>query len=168
VARTLLPPFETVLDDVGDDVFRFLVATLGLPEAEDCFQETFLAALRGYPDLVDGRNLRGWVFTIAHHKVIDSQRARARRPLPAGDALEVERAAAAPMLARDRTLGESAMCELWATVRELPTKQRIAVAHRFVNDLAYREIGALMGTSEAAARRNVHEALVRLREVHLR
>ncbi|MFY9613970.1 MAG: sigma-70 family RNA polymerase sigma factor, partial [Candidatus Dormiibacterota bacterium] len=65
-----------------------------------------------------------------------------------------------------RTTGESAMCDLWESVRELPPKQRIAVAHRFINDLAYREIARLMGTSEEAARRNVHEALVRLREVH--
>jgi RNA polymerase sigma factor (sigma-70 family) len=53
---------------------------------------------------------------------------------------------------------------LWARVRRLPDKQRVAVAYRFVLDLSYREIGAAMETSEEAARRNVHEALKRLRE----
>jgi DNA-directed RNA polymerase specialized sigma24 family protein len=52
---------------------------------------------------------------------------------------------------------------LWARVRELPDKQRLAVAYRFVADLAYREIGEAMGTSEEAARRNVFEGLRALR-----
>ncbi len=167
MTRVKLPPFQAILDDVADDVFRFLIATVGMPEAEDCFQDTFLAALRAYPDLKDATNLRGWVFTIAHRKVVDVKRAGARRPTPAGDAVEVEGVG----LARATTVqtpAETALCDLWESVRELPPKQRIAVAHRFINDLAYREIGRLMGTSEEAARRNVHEALVRLREVHLR
>jgi DNA-directed RNA polymerase specialized sigma24 family protein len=55
---------------------------------------------------------------------------------------------------------------LWGRVRELPDKQRVAVAYRFVADLAYREIGEAMGTSEDAARRNVFEGVRRLRTVH--
>jgi RNA polymerase sigma factor (sigma-70 family) len=164
MSKAKLPPFQDVLNEAGDDVFRFLVATVGLPDAEDCFQETFLAALRAYPQLNHARNLRAWVFTIAHRKVVDSKRSDERRPMPAGDAIEVVAAAPEPALAR--SAGEMVLCDLWNTVRELPPKQRIAVAHRFINDLAYRDIGQLMGTTEAAARRNVHEALVRLREVH--
>ena len=45
----------------------------------------------------------------------------------------------------------------------LPTKQRAAVVHRFVFDLAYREIGERMGISEEAARQNVSAGLRRLR-----
>jgi RNA polymerase sigma factor (sigma-70 family) len=53
--------------------------------------------------------------------------------------------------------------ELWSLVRELPPKQRAAVAHRFAADLSYRDVGEAMGTSEEAARRNVHEGLRALR-----
>ena len=52
---------------------------------------------------------------------------------------------------------------VWRTVRSLPAKQRDAVVHRFVLDLAYAEIGARMGTSEEAARQNVSAGLRRLR-----
>jgi DNA-directed RNA polymerase specialized sigma24 family protein len=48
-------------------------------------------------------------------------------------------------------------------VRQLPVKQRAAVTHRFVLDLAYAEIAARMGTSEEAARQNVSAGLRRLR-----
>ena len=52
---------------------------------------------------------------------------------------------------------------LWQLVRDLPDKQRTAVALRFLADAAYAEISKVMQTSEEAARRNVHEGLKRLR-----
>jgi DNA-directed RNA polymerase specialized sigma24 family protein len=73
-----LPPFQALLDAHGGDVHRFLVATVGRSDADDCYQETCLAALRAYPRLGDGRNLRGWIFTVAHRKAIDHARARKR------------------------------------------------------------------------------------------
>ena len=149
-----LPPFQTLLDAHGRDVHRFLVASVGRVDADDCYQETWMAALRAYPKLRDASNLRGWIFTVAHRKVIDHVRARRRVAVPVGDVPEAAstREASAP---RDQ--------DLWAHVRELPPKQRTAVALRYVTDAGYEEIAAVMGTSQDAARRNVHEALKRLR-----
>jgi RNA polymerase sigma factor (sigma-70 family) len=153
-----LPPFQTLLDAHGRDVHRFLIATVGRDDAEDCYQETWLAALRAYPRLRDARNLRGWIFTVAHRKALDRIRARRRAPVPVG-AVEETPALVAPPHADE---------ELWAAVRDLPQKQRTALALRFVVDAAYAEIGATMGTSEDAARRNVHEGLKRLRREYHR
>jgi RNA polymerase sigma factor (sigma-70 family) len=151
------PPFQTFLDAHRQDVFRFLMAQVGPHEAEDCFQETFLAALRAYPRLRDASNLRAWVLTIAHRKALDAHRGRARRPVP------VEAIPEHP--ARATLDGEgTADPSLWRAVRALPPKQRAAVVHRFVSDLGYRDIARVMVTSEEAARRSVHEGLKRLRE----
>ncbi len=149
-----LPPFQALLQEHRDDVYRFLVATAGPGAADDCFQETFIAALRAYPRLKDASNLRAWLFTIAHRKAIDAHRARSRRAVP------VEELPEQPVHERTPLDGEP---ELWHAVRELPTKQRAAVLHRYVNDLAYVDIGQVMGCSEDAARRSVHEGLKKLR-----
>jgi RNA polymerase sigma factor (sigma-70 family) len=148
-----LPPFQKVLDAHGRDVHRFLAATVGGADADDCYQETWLAALRAYPRLRDASNLRSWILTIAHHKAIDHLRARKRQAVPM--AAVPERAEPPPDGIPDD--------ELWGRVRELPSKQRTALALRFVADAAYGEISTVMGTSEDAARRNVHEGLKRLR-----
>ena len=147
-----LPPFQLFLDEHRDDVYRFLAASVGREEADDCFQETFMAALRAYPRVEEDSNLRAWILTIAHRKAIDSHRSRKRRPVPVEEPPE---RAAEPAAAKDSSL--------WQAVRELPRKQRAAVIHRFVNDLAYVDIGRLIGSSEEAARRNVHEGLKTLR-----
>jgi RNA polymerase sigma factor (sigma-70 family) len=154
-----LPPFQTLLDAHGRDVHRFLVANVGPIDADDCYQETWLAALRAYPKLRDASNLKSWIFTVASRKAIDHVRARRRRPVAVGEV--PERAAtddaALPQEAALRDDG------LWSRVRDLPPKQRTALALRYVADAGYDEISAVMGTSEDAARRNVHEALNRLR-----
>jgi RNA polymerase sigma factor (sigma-70 family) len=151
-----LPPFQALLDEHRDDVYRFLVASLGRDEADDCFQETFISAMRAYPRLRDASNLRSWLFTIAHRKTIDAHRARARRAVPVEEV---------PEQADAGGVGLNGEPELWRAVRGLPTKQRAAVLHRYVNDLAYADIGRVMGCSEDAARRSVHEGLKRLRTV---
>src|SRR5437588_9286555 len=76
-----LPPFQQLLDAHGRDVHRFLIAIVGRADADDCYQETWLAALRAYPRLSDATNLRGWVLRIAHKKAIDHVLAAERRPV---------------------------------------------------------------------------------------
>jgi RNA polymerase sigma factor (sigma-70 family) len=149
-----VPPFQAFLDAHREDVYRFLVSSVGTQEAEDCFQETLLSALRAYPRLRANSNLRAWVLTIAHRKALDAHRARARRALPVADVGE------APAVLNGKDDGG-----LWDEVRELPSKQRAAIVLRFANDLPHEEIGRVLGCSEEAARANVHEGLKKLRMV---
>lgn len=150
-----LPPFQAFLDEHRNEVFAFLRAMVGSTDAEDCFQETFLSALRAYPR-ANGRNLRAWVLTIARRKAIDHHRATARRPIPLAEPPEPHRLGAPGNGDRDRAI--------WAAVADLPPGQRAAVALRFAADLRYREIGAALDCGEAAARRRVADALETLRE----
>ena len=155
-----LPPFQRLLDLHGADVHRLLVAAVGPAAADDCYQETWLAALRAYPSLRDASNLRGWLLTIAHRKAIDHFRAARRAAVPVEhvDDRPALRAAPAPVPDGD----------VWAHVRLLAPKQRLAIALRFVADAPYAEISTAMGTSEEAARRNVHEGIKRLRKEYQR
>src|SRR5881628_3355406 len=80
-----MQPFEAIVAEHGQVVMRVCRALLGPIEADDAWSETFLAALRAYPELRPGSNVRGWLVTIAHNKAIDQIRARKRVPAPAGE-----------------------------------------------------------------------------------
>jgi len=151
-ATVSVPPFQTFLDEHRGPVLAFLRAMVGPDAADDCFQETFMAALRAYERL-DGQNPRAWVLTIARRKAIDHRRARARRPEPRSELPEQ------PVY----DYVDHGAPELWAAVGELPPKQRAAVALRFASDLAYEDVAAALDCSVEAARRSVHEGLKRLR-----
>jgi RNA polymerase sigma factor (sigma-70 family) len=148
-----LPPFQRLLDDNRDAVYRYLLYAAGPDEADDCFQETWLAALRAYDRLRSAENLRGWLLRIAHNKAMDAARGRSRRPVP------VE---AVPERATAATDGLDPA--LWAAVAELPPKQRGAVLLRFVADLDHAGIALALDCSPEAARRSLHEGLNRLRK----
>jgi RNA polymerase sigma factor (sigma-70 family) len=153
-----LPPFQALLEEHRLDVYRYCVATAGRSEADECFQETWIAALRAYPKLRRADNLRAWLFRIAHNKAMDAHRSRARRPVPVEHVPErVGGSPDAGELVEDEP-------ELWEAVRRLPPKQRTAVFCRTVLGMPYEELARLLESSQDAARRNVFEGLRTLRE----
>lgn len=146
-------PFQRLLDAHRDDVWRFAVAAVGRQDADDVFQETFLAALRAWPKRRSDDNLKAWLLTIAANKATDLHRANRRRPRPT-DRL--------PELAVDGP--EPGDDALWAQVRTLPPKQRAAVTLRYAADLDYAAIGVALHCSAGAARRSAYEGLEKLRD----
>ena len=162
MSNETLPPFQALLDEHGTDVLGFLVASVGPHDAEDCFQETFIAALRAYPKLEHASNLRSWLLTIAHRKAIDHHRARGRRAVPAGSPEEVAGDTPSSNNRPDTTVGRGDP-ELWRAVSGLPPKQRSAVVLRFATDMSYAGIAKALDCSQDAARRSVHEGLQKLR-----
>ncbi|MFN2629004.1 MAG: RNA polymerase sigma factor [Gaiellaceae bacterium] len=142
-----VPPFETFYAAHRAEVLGFLRRRLG-ERADDAFQETFLRALRAYPRLEHGRHLRAWVLTIASRIVVDE----ARRHRPQGDMPELA-----------MTDGRPAYEELAHLADDLPPKERAAVVLRYGYDLNYAEIGAALGSTEAAARQAASAGVRRLR-----
>jgi RNA polymerase sigma factor (sigma-70 family) len=147
-----VPPFQSFLDDHREEVYRFLAGFTVPHEIDDAFQETFMSALRGYPELRNGTNLRSWVLTIAYRKAMDSHRSRARRAVPTDD------------LPEQPSRGSHAEDHaLWDLVRALPGKQRAAVVQRYAVGLPYKEIAGILECSQEAARQNVREGLKKLK-----
>jgi RNA polymerase sigma factor (sigma-70 family) len=153
-----VPPFETFLEQHRRTVYRFLMVAVGPLEADDVFQETFVAALKAYPRLVEGDRLDRWILRIASRKAVDHHRRAARRPIPTTALPD-----AAEPASSETEVDTSA--PIWQAVRELPPRQRVAVVHRHVLDRPYAEIGALMECSVETARAHVHQGTKRLREV---
>jgi RNA polymerase sigma factor (sigma-70 family) len=151
-------PFEEIVAEHGPTVLRVCRAVLARPDADDAWSETFLAALRAYPDLADNANIEAWLVTIAHRKAIDVLRAESRRAAPVAVAAEPRSAAGG---------WEPLDGDLWAALGALPTKQRQAVAYHHVAGLPYAEVAAIVGGSTDAARRAAHDGIRALRRRYL-
>lgn len=146
-------PFQRFFEQHREPVWRYCVAAVGPPHAEDVFQETFLAALRAYDRRRAGTSASAWVMTIAHNKAMDHHRAAARRALPVAELPE----------GAQHDDGRALDAGPWARVRTLPPKQRAALTLRYAADLTHAEVARALGCSEAAARRSAHEGLKTLR-----
>ena len=145
-------PFEQIVIEHGPTVLRVCRAVLGPVDADDAWSETFLSALRAYPDLPVTANVQAWLVTIAHRKAIDVRRADARRALPVD---EVPTGHVMPPEPPDDAL--------WEAMRGLPDKQRQTVAYHHVAGLPHKEVAAIVGGTEAAARRSAADGIASLR-----
>ena len=150
-------PFEEVVSEHGPTVLRVCRAVLGPVDAEDAWSETFLSALRAYPDLPADANVEAWLVTIAHRRALDVGRARSRRPTPTDTMPEV------PSPHGDPATGD---LDLWDALARLPTKQRQAVAYHHIAGLPYSEIASLLGNSPDAARRAAADGIKTLRTIY--
>ncbi len=142
----------------GATVLRVCRAVVGPDDAQDAWSDTFLSALRAYPDLAADTNLQAWLVTIAHRKAIDLLRARARAPVPTARQPE-----------RISTLGVPGRTDdaLLAAVAALPAKQRQAVAYHYLAGLPHQQVADILGGTADAARRAASDGIKALRRNHL-
>lgn len=154
-------PFEQIVAEHGPTVLRVCRAVLGPVDAEDAWSETFLAALRAYPDLDPGANVEAWLVTIAHRKALDARRAESRRATPVPEPPDTVVPHGADRL--DGWDGAAWDGDLWTALKALPAKQRQSVAYHHLAGFTHREVAAIVGGSEAAARRAAADGIATLR-----
>ncbi|KUI11853.1 RNA polymerase subunit sigma-24 [Mycobacterium sp. GA-1285] len=150
-------PFEDVVAEHGPTVLRVCRAVVGPVDAEDAWSETFLSAMRAYPQLPGDANVEAWLVAIAHRRALDVGRARSRRPTPT-DSMPDRPSSRADPASRD--------LDLWDALARLPVKQRQAVAYHHIAGLPFAEIAGLLGNSPAAARRAAADGIKTLREIY--
>ncbi|HEY5274907.1 MAG TPA: RNA polymerase sigma factor [Acidimicrobiales bacterium] len=148
-------PFEEVLSDYGPTVLRVCRAVLGAVDADDAWSITFLSALQAYPKLPADANIEAWLVTIAHRKAIDILRRAGRQAIPMAEL--PTRASTERADRRDLDLAGS--------VANLPDKQRFAVVYHYLAGLPYVEVAAIVGGTEAAARRAAADGVAALRKI---
>ncbi|MGM7667300.1 RNA polymerase sigma factor [Microbacterium sp. A93] len=154
-------PFEQAVQRHGGTVLKVCRAVLGPgPDADDAWQETFLAALREWPDLDPTMPLEPWLVRVAGRKAIDIIRARNRPAAPWGELPErqqTRRSAAA--------YGVDQAVELWTAVASLPERQRLAVAYHYLGGLPHADTAAVIGGSPASVRRASADGVKALRRI---
>lgn len=163
-------PFEAIVTEHGPTVLRVCRAVLGPDDAEDAWSDTFLAAMRAYPRLRPDSNVEAWLVTIAHRKALDHVRAASRRAITVEDLPDrPDPSADGPGADLGGASGGDPRGpgpDLWESLRALPLKQRQTVVYHHVAGLPYREVAAIVGGTEAAARRAAADGIAALRRTH--
>lgn len=149
-----LAPFSSVVAEHGPAVFRLCRSMLPQADADDAWSDTFVAAMRAYPDLDAEANVAAWLTTIARRKVIDLTRRRDRAAVPVGAIADSLISTAGP---------EPVDEALRAALGWLTKRQRTAVVAHHVAGLPYAEVAELLDTTPEAARRSAADGIAKLR-----
>jgi RNA polymerase sigma factor (sigma-70 family) len=139
------------------------VRTQGVDDADDVVSEVFLAAFSRLGSFVGHEaQFRSWVFTIAHHRIVDSRRISARRPrLESLDG--VRHGLADVRSVEDDALSWVGLDHLRPVLERLTTDQREVLVLRVVADLSVEDVAEMMGRQPGAVRALQHRAVNALR-----
>lgn len=146
---------------LGPSVGRLCFLLLGSQcEADEAAQETFLAVYHGVSSYRAEGSPRAWIFGIARR--ICAQRVAARmRQSRRLFLLDRESHGVDASDLHDRAEREA---RIRAALDELPENDRELLALRYDAEQSFRDIAQALGIDEAAARKRVGRALIRLRE----
>lgn len=128
------------------------------PEPEDLLGEVFLQVARDLGRFTgDDDACRRWVFTIAHHRLVDDRRRRCARPQRAD--------AQVPDVADPRPADEASFDPvLRDALAALTPEQREVVVLRFVGDLSLEGTAEVTGRTVGAVKSLQARALDNLRK----
>lgn len=153
--------FEGLFVALGPPVAAYL-RSQGADDPDGVANDVFLRAFTGLERFTgDEAGFRSWVFTIAHHRLIDERRARTRRPVVVED--EVADGPAPGGSAEDgalRRLGDGRVVVLLAT---LAPDQRDVLLLRIVADLTVDQVAVAVGKRPGAVKALQRRGLQALR-----
>lgn len=155
--------FERLYRQFGGPVHGYL-RSQGIDDPEGATDDVFLRVFRGL-DRFEGTpaGFRSWVFTIAHHLVVDRRRFASRRPAE----IAVERLpdVAAPNGPEASVVAGLGLARLRALLDLLTPEQRDVLLLRFVADLSLEEVAEAQGRTVGAIKALQHRALASVRRL---
>jgi len=157
--------WQSIVDEHGPMVWRTVRRLLGrAEEAEECFQETFLSALRvSRREEVD--NWGGLLRRLATARAIDRLRGLTRRRERADSGPPPETVAAPGGGPAQKAQAAELAEHLRAALAELPDRQAEVFTLRFLEEMSYKDIGRALGLTTNAVGVLLHEARERLGEL---
>jgi RNA polymerase sigma factor (sigma-70 family) len=152
--------FAAIYRRYQERLFRYCVTIVGSPEdARDALQNAMAKALAAFQRGEAVTHLKPWLYRIAHNESIELiRRRREEAPLEEADGVS-------DLTIQPAFEGRARLRELVSDLRELPDRQRGALVMRELGDLSAEEIGAVLGTTPAAAKQAIYEARVSLQQI---
>lgn len=158
--------FESLYAKHKGPLYRFVlrsVKTRG--EADELFQDVWMKAIEARARYRPQAKFTTWLYTIAHHRLIDHWRSRGLAVVSMDDDESTMAEHAAPPDAEPHRVMEAqqTLARLSAAIAALPLAQREAFLMHHEGELSVAEIAAATGVNEEAAKSRLRYAMNKLR-----
>lgn len=151
---------EEIYQEIQPRIYAFFyVKTLGKEVAEDLTHEVFYEAIKGADSFSGHSTVQTWLFGIAKHKLSKYYRSNRYK---ANLTIRLANERTGTISPEDQFIQSEEQQYLLARINRLDERSKETVILRMYGELAFKEIGELMGTSENVARIQFHRAKLRL------
>ena len=156
--------FEQLVVSYRDQVFRLALRMCGSEaDADEVAQEAFLSAWKALPNFRGESQFSTWLYQLTTHAAIDLMR-REKRQIAAADITEVSAADPAPSPQQQAEQSEQREIVRDA-ILQLAPEQREVVVLRFMEELSYEEIGAVLKLPSGTVKSRLNRAKAQLKEI---
>lgn len=129
-------------------------------DADDVVQNCFVKVYRYLGNFKGEAKLYTWLYRIAHNEALSWIKRQQRHQSIGLD--EGERPVSRQLAAEDRLSSEQVQERLRAAMTTLPEKQCLVFTLRYFEDMSYREMEELLGTSVGALKASYHHAVKKI------
>jgi len=157
----------TLFEQFRNSLLRYVLAFgLSLEDGEEVAQEVFLALFRHMALGKSRRNLRGWIFCVAHNLALKRRHANRRLydPGALAEALSDRELDPSPN-PEEQVLSKERQTRLFAFLRAFPEQDRCCLYLR-AEGLRYREIAHVLGISLGSVSASLTRSLMRLMKAY--
>jgi RNA polymerase sigma factor (sigma-70 family) len=157
-----------LFDRYNRPLFGYLFHSTGHRlESEDLVQTVFYRMLKYRQSFSETGEFRAWMYQLARNALIDSAKKRSRT------VYEEDIATASELYQKNENLEENlheneAAQLLQKALNKLPDDQRELLLLSKFQELPYREIAEIMGTSEGNIKVKIHRAINELRSIYIK
>ncbi|MEN3280042.1 MAG: hypothetical protein V7607_1182 [Solirubrobacteraceae bacterium] len=152
--------FEAIVERYRRPLSRYLRRLLSEPLAEDVLQATFVRAWQALGFGTEVRDLRPWLYRIAHNQAVNALRAASPAESELPQTMAAPLAVAAPDVAAERS---ETLRSTFRGIGALPDRQRAALVAVAVDDRPHADVAAELGLSDGALRQLLLRARTALR-----
>ncbi len=149
--------FSMLVEEYGRSLYwKIRSIVVGHDDADDVLQNTFLKAWRSLDDFRGGSKVSTWLYRIAINESLDFLRREKARVSPQpGDGLSL-----ASRLVSDTYFdGDRADALLQEAIATLPEVQRVVFTLRYYDNVKYKDMSQMLGTTEGALKASYHFAV---------
>jgi RNA polymerase sigma factor (sigma-70 family) len=160
-----VPAFEDLYAALAGSISGYL-RSHGMADVDGLTNEVMAQVHRGLSTFEgDTAQFRAWVFTIAHHRMVDERRRTSRRPVLLSADVSGERDDQSGGDVEQEALGALADERLRSLLGALSEDQRDVLLLRVVADLSLEDVAASLGKTVGAVKSLQHRGLASLRRL---
>jgi len=160
LARQDITYFQEIFERFFLPIHNYTLSRVGDRQvAQDIVSQTFLAALEGLRSYQEKGQFSAWIFTIARSKINDHFRSQKRL---SENTIEDIPALGEDLLAR--RVQDEQINALRMLIKKLPQKKQELIRLRYVANLSFKDIAAITGRSEGAAKKALYRILDDLKD----
>ena len=156
--------FEQLVVAYRDQVFRLALRMCGNEaDADEVAQEAFLSAWKALPNFRGDSRFSTWLYQLTSHAAIDLMR-REKRQIAAEDITEVSTPDPGPSPQQQAERSETRQAVRDAMGQLSPEYRQIVVL-RFLQELSYEEIGAVLKLPPGTVKSRLNRAKSQLKDI---